>query len=793
MSDFLGYVRFGLRLLARSPVFTVTAVLLLGIGIGANTLIFSVVDTLLLRPLPVKHAEQLVRLIEAHPTGFVTYELPYILYEQVAKASNLSEALCQGDLDVAFEEGTAIERIRVNAVSGNFFSMLGITAQLGRVLAPEDDSPGSLPAVMSYDFWQKWFAGSTAVIGRVIRLNGRAFTIIGVLPKGANGLTVDTSPDIRVPLTAGRLLVREPPGDPSGPFFLQIFGRLRSGVTLARAEAEIDPLLRATYEDVLIRENPKLASLPRKDIFDSRLRLEPAGNGVSPLRAQFSRGLVLLMAGVELLLLMACANVACLLLARSAVRSQEISMRLALGARPWRVARQLLTESLVLALPAGVLGVLLTYAGMPLLLAALPPIRDRAAVVQPLAVHIHVDLRVLGFAMSASLLTALLSGLSPALQSARQDLAGSLRGSRTTTSRLTGRNILVVAQIAVCVLLVTGASLMMETFDRMRSMNAGFDRDHIITFTVDPGLKGYPPDRARLLGRQFLAKTRSLPGVVAAAIASRGVMRGTGIKGTFAAAGTPIAPSDFLNTSLNWVTPGYFDAMGIRMIAGRDFTWSENNRQKPRKVIVNQVFARHFFPDRKPVGMLFGGKGTDGLAGAENQIIGVVSDAKYRSLREEIPPTVYNSAADGFDSSFVLQLPHQGTTRVAHRPGPGSAALFDPGLPFIEVRTLREEVEISLWQERLLSELSSIFGCLAALLAGIGLYGALDFAVKCRRQGNRRSRRTRCRSAPRSSVTFHPNSIPRNGWNCFRRDLFMQYRLNGFARCSMAWLLRIIP
>jgi predicted permease len=724
MSDFWGDVRFGLRLLAKSPVFTTTAVLLLGIGIGANTLIFSIVDALLLRSLPVNHAEQLVRLIDVRSTGFTTYDFPYAVCGQMGKASSLSEVLCQGDLDVAFEEGAAIERIRVNAVSGNFFSSLGIQAQLGRVLSQEDDTHGVPAAVISYDFWQRWSGGSATIVGRVIRLNERAFTVIGVLPKGMNGLTVDTSPDIRVPLSTGRLLVREPFDPALGPFFLQVFGRLRPEAGRARAEAEVEPLL--------IHENNKKDGLARMDAKDSHLLLEPAGNGVSPLRAQFSRGLVLLMTGVGLLLLMACANVACLLLARSAVRSQEIGVRLALGARPWRVTRQLLTESLVFALPGGVLGVLIAYSCMPLLLAALPPIRDRAAVVQPLAVHVNIDLRVLGFALSVSLLTALLSGLSPALQGARQDLAGSLRGNRTTTARMTSRNILVAGQIAVCVLLLADAGLLGETFARMRSMSAGFDRDHIVTFTIDPGLKGYKPDRARSLSRQFLEKTRSLPGVVAAAIASRGLMRGTGVKSTFAAAGTPIYPSDFLNSSLNSITPGYFDAMGMHIVDGRDFTWSEDNKLKPRRVIVNEIFARRFFPGRDAVGRLFGMKGPNGVAVADNQIIGVATDAKYRSLREEIPPTVYSAASDGFDSSFILHLRTRGEPSALISPVREVLRSLDSELPFVEVRTLREEVETSLWQERLLAGLSTLFGGFAALLAGIGLYGALDFAVKSR-------------------------------------------------------------
>ncbi|MGH9627442.1 MAG: FtsX-like permease family protein, partial [Bryobacteraceae bacterium] len=548
-----------------------------------------------------------------------------------------------------------------------------------------------------------------------------------------------TSPDIRVSLAAGRSLVQKPGIDPASPVYqeFQIFGRLRPVIPIEQASSEIEPLLRGPYQDAMIRAFPELAKTLRKDVFDSRLQLEPAGNGVSSLRTQFSQGLILLMACVGLLLLMACANVACLLLARSAARSQEISIRRALGASPWRVARQLLTESLVLALPGGAIGVLLAWLCGPLLLAALPPIRDRAAVIQPLAVDIGVDLRVLGFAVLGSLLTALLFGLSPAMGGARQNLAGALRGSRTTTARLSGRNMLVVVQVAVCVLLLAGASLLIETFNRMWSMDAGFDRDHIVTFTIDPGLKGYDQEQSELLSRQLLEKTRSLPGVVAAACALRGLMRGTGIKATFAAAGDPIRKSDFLNSSLNSVTPGYFDAMGMHILAGRDFTWSDHNRQTPRNVIVNHAFVRRFFPGQVfpghgAVGRLFGNSGPDGLAVPNNQIIGVVSDAKYRSLREEIPPTVYGPVVNGFDSGFILHLRTRGQPAALIAPVREALRSLDPELPFIEVRTLREEVETSLWQERLLAGLSSMFSAFAALLAAMGLYGALDYAVKTR-------------------------------------------------------------
>lgn len=732
MAEFWADVRFGLRLLARSRMFALTVSVLLGIGIGANTLIFSVVDTLLLRPLPVKQPEQLVRLVEVHPTGFITWTLPYALCEQLgANASSLSDVLCQGDLDVAYGDGAATERIRVNAVSGNFFSALGIEAHLGRVLTSDG---GPMLAVLSYDFWQRRLAASPAVIGRTIRLNGHAFTVAGVLPRGINGLSIDTSPDIRATLSAGKLLAQKRDEQSVTSFLMQfqIFGRLRPGVTLESAEAETEPLLRTAYAEALVRAYPELGKTIRNDTLDSRLRLESAGKGISTLREQFAGGLKLLMACVGLLLFMACANVACLLMARSASRSQEIGLRLILGANPGRVVRQLLTESLLLSVSGGAIGVLLTYLCKPLLIAALPPIRDRAAVVQPLAVHIGVDLRVLAFAVLASLATTLLFGLWPAVGGARQGLGAFTRGGRWNTARLSGRNILVVVQVAVCVLLLAVAGVLVETFTRMRSMNAGFDRDRVVTFTIDPGLKGYKPERARVLSLKLLQQTRSLPGVIGAGIASRGVMRGTGVKATFGVAGAPVSKNEFLNSSLNSVTPGYFDAMGMRLVAGRDFTWTDGNKQKLHNVVVNQAFVRRFFPGQNALGKVFGSRGPERVAIPQNVIIGVVSDAKYRSLREEIPPTVYAPVVSGFDFSFILHLRTQGEPSAAIGPVREVLRALDPELAFIEVRTLREEVNASLWQERLLSWLCTMFSSLAALLAGIGLYGALDFAVKAR-------------------------------------------------------------
>jgi predicted permease len=391
-------------------------------------------------------------------------------------------------------------------------------------------------------------------------------------------------------------------GPGANPVFAQIFARLRQGVPIERASSQANALLRAVYLDQLDRIFPPAkGTAPASSVIDSRLRLESVANGVSTLRAQFSRGLEVLMAGVALLLPMACANVAGLLLARSAARAQEFGIRLALGANAARIVRQLLTEGLLLALLGGIAGILLTRVCLPLLVRGLPPIRDRAAVLQPLAVDISIDLRVLGFAVFATFLTAVLFALSPALRCARADVASALRGGRTATRRLLPRKMLVTAQVGLCTLILMGAALLVETLDRMRSMDAGFDRDHVVTFTIDTSLRGYKPEQSRALSKALLEKTNALPAVAAAGMASRALMRGTGVKSTYGATGTRISSTDFLNCSLNAVTPNYFATMGMHVLAGRDINWFDRAGRVPRGAVVNQAFARHFFPGRNPI------------------------------------------------------------------------------------------------------------------------------------------------------------------------------------------------
>ena len=733
MPEFLHDIQFGARLLRKSPVFTATAVLLLAVGISSNSLIFSLVDAVMLRLLPVSHPENLVRVVERHPTGFLTWDLPYDLCDAIrSKDSNLSDVMCEGGADVAFDDGQAIERVRLALVSPNYFSSLGVHAQLGRLLNADDERAASQNAVLSYDFWRRRFERDPAALGRKITLSGHAFTIVGVSAEGFNGLTVETSTDIRVPAATDRLLVTPPRdvGPNARPLFGGVFARLRPGVPFERANAEVDPLVHASFDEIQTRMYP--SERGRSDILRSQLQFESIANGVSTLRTQFSRGLDVLMAAVALLLLLACANVAGLLAARSASRAQEISVRLALGASRARIVRQLLTEGLLLALFGGAAGMLLVRWCLPLLAAGVPPLRDRAAVLQPLALQLRVDGRLFAFTLLITLLTTILFALAPAFQT-NTDLAGTLRASRSSTRRTLAGNFILVAQVALCTLMLIGAALLVATLEHMRHMNPGFDADHIVTFTFDTRLRNYTHQQSRDFSDQLLAKTSVLPGVAASSISMHGLMRGTGIKGTVAPAGALIKPSDFLDTSMNIVTPGYFETMGMHLIAGRNFNqFDRGGFDGEGTVIVNQTFARRFFADGNPIGRRFGTPGRDGVAKSNLEIIGVVSDAKYRNLREPMQPVVYMPAADGFDPLLVLHL------RTRERPEAMMPAVrmvlksLDPAMPIIETRTLREEVEATLWQERLLALLASIFGAIAALLASIGLYAALDYAVRSR-------------------------------------------------------------
>jgi predicted permease len=432
---------------------------------------------------------------------------------------------------------------------------------------------------------------------------------------------------------------------------------------------------------------------------------------------------------VLLLLLIVCANVGGLMLARAAARSRETAVRIAVGATRGRLLRQVATESAALVLVGGALGIGLAYAAMPLVSRAMPPIRDRAAVSHPLLLDISPDVRVLGFTLGLCALVEFLFALAPAAASAGVDVNDTLKSARTSPQTPLSRSILVAVQVALCTILLLGAGLLVRTLRQLRSLDPGFDSQHVVTFALEPQMTGYTPENGRSLEERLLEQVRSLPGVVSASYAGRGLMRGTGVKTTLAPTGIQAGPGDALNTSMNGVTPDYFDTMGIRILAGHGFTGHEP-AGPPTRVVVNQALARRFFPDRDPIGEHLGGSDPS-KPGFE--IIGVASDAKYRSLREEIPPTLYLPEPLGNRATILHVRTADDPTGIINAVR-GVLRSLDARLPFYEIHTLRQEMDASLWQERLVAALSSVFGVMAAALAGVGLYGMLAYAVSQRKR-----------------------------------------------------------
>ncbi len=716
-------VRYAIRTLRKSPGFTTVAVLTLALGIGATTAIFSLLDAVLLKSLPVKHPEELVvvRTGGLYPV-FQALRAHTDIFVDLFATSGITL------LDVETRAGVR-EPTAVSLVSGSYFSTFGVEAAIGRTFTVADDRiPGEhAVAVVSYGFWQRRFGGDRSILGRVVRITGVPFTIIGVAPPRFFGEQVGDAPDLWVPLTMwghvvpGRNLLQSP-----GTGWLRMIGRVQPGVNVSG----VQPVLTQTFQRVATGIfGPKAADDTRRDIANATVTFEPAGKGLSRLRAQYARPLELLMGAVVLVLLIACANIANLLLARATARRREIDVRLALGMSRARLVRQLLTESLVLAGLSAVMGVALAWLGREALLRLISADGSR------LPVAVTTDARVLAFVAGVSLAAAVLFGLAPAWQSARRTIVTSLVAKREAGgTRQHLRSVLVVAQVAVSLVLLMGAGLFLRTIANLRDVDLGFAPGQLIVLDVNPQAAGYRGDEAMAVNRRLLDRITRAPGVASASVAENGMLLGReSSTNQMRPEGFVMGPEGFPRTYWDIVGPRYFSTIGTPLLAGRDFS-DRDDESSPYVVIINEAMARRFFAGENPIGR----KLAWGVANAQRtfEIVAVARDVKHGGPRDEPQLRFY---LPFFQIGVVRPSWIPASTRFIVRTGGSPAAVApvlrqlvpseDPRLSVASLDLGPALVRRTLVRERMIAILLVAFGVLAAGLACLGLYGLLAYHV----------------------------------------------------------------
>jgi len=736
MSRILSDLRFALRNLRRSPLFALVAVASLALGIGANTAIFTLMDQLMLRLLPVSRPEELVMIWPNGPhvgNNRGDRKTSYPMYQDFQqKAQAFSYVFCQFSTPLSIGFGGQTERIDAELVSGNYFQALGVRPALGRVFSSAEDDQvykGHPVVVLSHQYWVTRFAADPQVVGQKIQVNNYPMVIVGVSAPGFTGLDPSQSPQIRVPIQMKPLMT--PGWDEIGDRrsqWIQTFARLKPGFTVNSAKASLQVLFsQILNEEIQQKELKDLSSYNRDRFLARKVNVVAAGNGFSELRQSYSTALIVLMCMVGLVLLIACFNVANLLIARAIARQKEVAVRLAIGASRWQLLRQLLIESLLLSLAGGMAGLFLAMGMIRALLSFIP---QGGA---PLMLKPDPDGRILAFNAGLAVLTGLLFGLAPAVQSLRVDLWNTLKD---VVGAVTGgggsvrlRKGLVMAQVAFSFLLLAGSGLFVKTLANLKQTNSGFrDIDNLITFQVDPALSGYSISRLISFYRRALENIRTMPGVTSAGYTAVAVLSGDEWDSTMSVEGHKSKDGEDMQAFMNAVSPGYWKTMGIHLVEGRDFD-DRDSGSKPTVAIVNRKFATHFFGDRDPLGRHIGfGDGPRNKLDIE--IIGVVEDSLYEGPREGVHRQVFLSQyQDDFpgSSAFYVRASVDSTTLfTALR---RKIAELDPAMPIYQMKTLERRLDETLSTERLIAMLSAAFGVLATVLAAIGLYGVMAFVV----------------------------------------------------------------
>jgi predicted permease len=773
--------RYAIRMLSKSPGFALVTIVTLALGIGANTAIFSAVDAVLFRPLPVADQQHLVILSWSarHDPKFwgqsdygdcgeayhCSVSAPFFQALHVQNNAFASVAAFAGPLEVDFSGNGPASIARGEYVSGDYFSTLGLNTYMGRALGPADDALMAAPAiVLNYGYWQRAFGADRSVLGRTIRLNGVEAVIVGVAQPGFNHLTPGKSQDFFMPLSLANRVKSEWWGtkdrlsDPS-TFWLLIVGRLKPGVSMAQAQASSTALFRSqVVGNSLFSEN----DVPALTLVPIQRALSGESGTIAPM-------LNVIMAAVGFVLLIACANVAGLILTRSAKRQKEIAMRQALGAGRARIVRQLLTESILLSLAGGAFGIVFAYLGV----SAMTRMLERGSG-EPFSFVIEPDIRVLAFTVAVTLATGILSGLTPTLRGSRSDLtralhenASSVPSGAHTGQRIRFGEVLVVLQVALSIVVLVGAGLLVRTLLNLEAINPGFDTQNLLLFGINPKMAGYKDQQMTHLYSDLQQRFAALPGVVSAAYSDEPLLSGGYSAGDVHLDGAPARTN--VNTDVLTVGPGFFSAMRIPLLAGRafnsaDFSSTEETNAivkaaeeaeakgaagsgdhpapaqakssppavAPVPVIINETFARRFFPKENPIGMHMGnGESDDPHVGLQPgyRIVGITGDTKYRDLKRNIRPTIYTPLVD---SHAYFELRSTGDPTALVHAVRNIVASADSRLPIFDVRTQTEQIARTHFHEHLLSRLSSFFAVLATVLACVGLYGLLSYEVTMR-------------------------------------------------------------
>ncbi len=743
-------VRYGLRAMKANKLFTALATLSLALGIGANTAIYSFMDAIMIRALPVQEPEQLVLLnwrVKGHSAvvndhdgssytdkegSEISPDFPYHAFELLRDKNHVFAnlfAFAYADRFNLVVNGEA-QLGDSEYVSGGYFGGLGVRPALGRLIGPEDDRPsGASVVTISYSFWQTRFAGRDDAVGKSISINGKPFTITGVSPPEFFGVRPNHEPQVFIPIRDLPVVDLNGFQDAKTRFtndhsyWVDMMGRLRPGVTLADAQAEVAALFAHWVSDTA-RNAKDRTSLPK-------LWLEEGGSGVDALRRQYSKPLFILMTMVALILAIACANIANLLLSRAASRRREMAVRLSLGAGRLRIVRQLLTESILLAICGGLLGMFIAAIGIRFLTSLLANGRE------DFTLHAGLDWRVLLFALLVVFATGLLFGLAPAIQATKVDVTPALKETRASASR--GRTkrfglpfglsqILLVSQVAICLLLVAAAGLFVRTLGNLNSVALGFNRQNLLLFSLDAAEAGYHGSALKNFYAELQRRFRLIPGVRNATLTHMPLVSNSISSTNVKIDGVPEDRSNERNTSLLQIAPGFFETMQIPLVAGRSI--NEGDRETaPPVAVINEVFAKKYFPGTYPIGRRF--KLGDGDP-RDFEVVGLARSARYSSLRDDVPPVAYLPYLQ-VDNNRIQQMYFELRTtgdplalantirRIVH-----DAA---PRVPVADVSTQSQIIDETISQEKTFAALCTCFGVLALLIACVGLYASTAYAV----------------------------------------------------------------